>query len=162
MSDGKHDDDVADWNAVEDFSRDEATTAEQATTWPRRNAYGRIVTFRHLLEVVGVLLVVGLVAVATVDAISTWVGFGELLRTSGWLGGVMAFWLYLEEFRAWKGARGRWLVTAVAAVMAIAVGAVVGGVLSVLPPLVSGAIGVAVSAFTYAPLWYFGIRRYAG
>ncbi|MGH3737154.1 MAG: hypothetical protein ACRDT6_16290 [Micromonosporaceae bacterium] len=161
MGGKRFDDDAADWNAVEDFSRDETTTAGQATTWPRRNRYGRIVTLRHLLEAVVVLLVVGLVAVVAVDAISSWVGFGDLLQTSGWLGGVMAFWLYVEEFRAWKGARGRVPVALVCGVVALGVGALVGFGLAMLPPLLSGAIGATIAAFAYTLLWYYGIRRYA-
>ncbi|MGH3716067.1 MAG: hypothetical protein ACRDT4_21780 [Micromonosporaceae bacterium] len=163
MNDKQFDDDVAERHTVENFSRDEATSAGQATSWPRRNAYGRIVTYRHLLEAVVVLLVVGIVAVAAVDAISTWVGFGELLQTSGWLAGVMVFWLYVEEFRAWKGARSRVPVAIVAGLVALALGAAIGFLLHAapVPPLVSGVVGAAVAAFTYAPLWFYGIRRYA-
>lgn len=151
--------DPADRHVAEDFSSDEKASAERATAWPRRNHAGRIVTYRHLLEAAVVLLVTGVVAVVIVDAVSTWVGFGDLGQTSGWLGGVMAFWLFVEEFRAWKGTQSRWPLGLAAGVVALAVGAAVGGVLSFLPPLASGAIGVAVFAFAYAPLWFFGIRR---
>ena len=151
--------DPADRHVVEDYSQDEKTSAERATAWPRRNHAGRIVTYRHLLEVVAVLLVTGVLAVILVDGVSTWVGFGGWGQTSGWLGGVMAFWLFVEEFRAWKGTRSRWPLALAGGLVAFAVGAGIATALSVLPPLLSGAIGVTVSALVYAPLWFFGIRR---
>ncbi|MGH3747375.1 MAG: hypothetical protein ACRDT8_08275 [Micromonosporaceae bacterium] len=154
--------DPADKHVPENFSRDEAAAADRATAWPRRNAAGRILTLRHLLEVVTVLLVTGALAVVLVDAVSTWVGFGEFGQTSGWLGGVMAFWLYVEEFRAWKGVPRRWVLALVGGLLAMAVGAGAGFLFFFLPPLLSGVIGVAVAAFGYAPLWFFGIRRLAG
>ncbi len=151
--------DPADRHVVENVSRDDKTSAERATAWPRRNHAGRIVTYRRLLEAVAVLLVTGVLAVVLVDGVTTWAGFGGWGQTSGWLAGVMAFWLFVEEFRAWKGVRGRWSLAFAGGSVALAVGAGIAAAVSMLPPLLSGAIGVAVAGFVYAPLWFFGIRR---
>lgn len=145
-----------------DYSTSERASAERATAWPRRNSKGRITTFGHLLEVVGVLLVTGLIAVGVIDLLSTWVGIGELGGTSGWLGGLMAFWLYVEEFRAWRGMRRRLVMALAGGVLAFGFGIVATGLLSGLPNLLSGAVGVSVAALIYAPVWYFGMRLVDG
>jgi len=158
MSDGvPAEDRRTDEGLAYDLSQDER--ANPATRWPRRNSQGRIVEWRHLLEAVVVLYVVGVFAVVVVDALSTWANFGELGQTSGWLAAVMVFWLYVEEFRAWRGTRSRLLVAAAAGLVSLAVGAFVGLGLSTFAPLVSGVIAAAVSSFSYATLWFFGIRR---
>ncbi|HEX6076935.1 MAG TPA: hypothetical protein VFZ32_16955 [Micromonosporaceae bacterium] len=144
-----------------DYSQPERASAERATAWPRRNSKGRITTFRHFLEVVAVLLVIGILAVGVIDLLSTWVGIGELGGTSGWLGGLMAFWLYVEEFRAWRGTRSRLLMALAGGVLSFGLGIVVTGLLSGLPSLISGAAGVAAAALVYAPTWFFGIRQLA-
>jgi hypothetical protein len=146
-----------DKGVAHDLSQDERTNP--ATRWPRRNSQGRIVEWRHLLEAVVVLYVVGMFAVVVVDALSTWAGIGDFGQTSGWLAGVMAFWLYVEEFRAWRGTRSRVLVALAAGLVALAVGALAGFALSSYAPLVSGFAGAAVACFGYAPLWFYGIRR---
>ncbi len=130
--------------------------------WPRRNSKGRITRFGHLLEVVGVLLVIGFVAVGVIDLLSTWVGIGELGGTSGWLGGLMAFWLYVEEFRAWRGTRNRLVMALAGGVLAFGAGIVVSGLLDGLPSLLSGAAGVTVAALGYAAIWYFGMHLMDG
>ncbi|MGH3659902.1 MAG: hypothetical protein ACRDUA_24950 [Micromonosporaceae bacterium] len=141
------------------YSRDEKQNAQRATKWPRRNDLGRITEFRHLLEVEAVLLVVGALAVAVIDALSAWGALGSLGETSGWLAGIMAFWLYVEEFRSWRGTSSRALIALAAGLVSLGVGVAVGLLLTFLPALISGALGVAVAAFCYAPLWFFGIRR---
>jgi hypothetical protein len=139
------------------------TTADaRQNAWPRRDSEGRITTFGHLLEAVGVLLVIGFVAVGVIDLLSTWVGIGELGGTSGWLGGLMAFWLYVEEFRAWRGTRNRLVMALAGGVLAFGAGIVVSGLLDGLPSLLSGAVGVSVAALGYAPVWYFGMRLMDG
>jgi hypothetical protein len=131
---------------------------DRSTAWPRRGSDGRIATFRHLLEAVAVLLVVGLLAVTVIDLLSTWVGIGDLGGTSGWLGGLMAFWLYVEEFRAWLGSRNRLLLALLGGVISFGTGILVGGLVTGWPTLLGGGLAVAVAAFTYAPIWFFGIR----
>ena len=153
---------VTDEGLAYSLSKGEKAAAERATKWPRRNQEGRITDFRHLLEVVTVLLVVGLIAVALVDALSAWVRIGAWGDTGGWLGGIMAFWLYVEEFRSWRGIPGRGLAALTAGLVSVASGLVVGWLLSgFLPPLLNGAAGVSVAAYLYAPLWFFAIRRAA-
>lgn len=137
----------------------EQASTPRAATWPRRDSDGRIPTFRHLLEAVGVLLVVGVVAVAVIDGLSAWAGFGGFGGTSGWLGGLMAFWLYVEEFRAWRGTRNRLLLAAVAGMSALVAGVAASWLVSGLPALFNGAIGVGAAALVYAPIWFFGIRQ---
>lgn len=139
------------------------TTADaRQNPWPRRDSEGRIITFGHLLEAVGVLLVIGFVAVGVIDLLSTWVGIGELGGTSGWLGGLMAFWLYVEEFRAWRGTRNRLVMALAGGVLAFGFGILATGQLSSLPSLLSGAVGVTVAALIYAPVWYFGMQLMDG
>lgn len=139
------------------------TTADpRPTAWPRRDSEGRITTFGHLLEAVGVLLVIGFVAVGVIDLLSTWVGIGELGGTSGWLGGLMAFWLYVEEFRAWRGVRRRLVMALAGGVLAFGFGILATGQLPSLPSLLSGAVGVTVAALVYAPVWYFGMQLMDG
>jgi len=133
-------------------------TSESAIAWPRRDGEGRIPAFRHLLEAVAVLLVIGLLAVGVLDLLSAWVRIGELGGTSGWLGGLMAFWLYVEEFRAWRGSRNRLLLALLAGVISLGAGILVGGLADGLPILLGGGLGVAVAVLVYAPIWFFGIR----
>lgn len=136
------------------------TDARRTDAWPRRDAKGRIPTLRHLLEAVGVLLVIGIVAVAVIDVVSAWIWFGELGDTSGWLGGLMAFWLYVEEFRAWRGAQGRLVMALLGGPVALGLGIVVSGLPIGWPALLNGAVGVTVAALGYALIWYHGIRLY--
>jgi hypothetical protein len=140
----------------------ERADAERATAWPRRDSKGRITTFGHLLEAVGVLLVIGLLAVGVIDLLSTWVGIGDLGGTSGWLGGLMAFWLYVEEFRAWRGTRNRLVMALAGGVLAFGAGIVITGLLDGLPSLLAGAAGVTVAALGYAAIWYFGMHLVDG
>jgi hypothetical protein len=90
---------------------------------------------------------------------SSLLGLGRFGQLSGWLAGILPVWLFTEEFRAWRGVPARAGLAIVsgllAGVLGIAVAATIGGV---LPPLGSGAVGAAISAFLYGVLWYVGIR----
>ena len=129
------------------------------TTFPRRDADGRVVRLVELLASVAAGLVLGLLALLLIDGLSSLLGLGRFGQLSGWLAGILPVWLFTEEFRAWRGIPARAGLAIVsgllAGVLGIAVAATIGGV---LPPLGSGAVGAAISAFLYGVLWYVGIR----
>lgn len=129
------------------------------TTFPRRDAEGRVVRLTELLAGVAVGLVLGFVALVLIDGLSSLLGPGRFGQFSGWLAGILPVWLFVEEFRAWHAVVGRVGMALVSGVLALVLGLAVavttGGA---LPPLASGAIGAAISAFLYGALWYTGIR----
>jgi hypothetical protein len=129
------------------------------TTFPHRDGDGRVVRLAELLAWVAAGLVLGVVVLLFIDGVSSLLGFGRFGQLSGWLAGILPVWLFTEEFRAWRGIPARAGLAIVsgllAGVLGIAVAATIGGV---LPPLGSGAVGAAISAFLYGVLWYVGIR----
>jgi hypothetical protein len=129
------------------------------TTFPRRDADGRVVHLAELLAWVGTGLVVGFVALLAVDGVAALLGAGRFGQLSGWLAGILPVWLFVEEFRAWRAAPARIGMALGCGLLAGVLGfAAAAGVSAALPPLGSGAVGAAISAFLYATLWYVGIR----
>jgi hypothetical protein len=129
------------------------------TTFPRRDADGRVVRLAELLAWVAAGLVLGFVVLLLIDGLSSLLGLGRFGELSGWLAGILPVWLFTEEFRAWRGVPGRIGMTLVSGLLAGVLGFSVAVVSAhTLPPLGSGAVGAAVSAFLYGVLWYVGIR----
>ncbi|HEV7900166.1 MAG TPA: hypothetical protein VGP31_20225 [Planosporangium sp.] len=129
------------------------------TTFPRRDADGRVVRLVELLASVAAGLVLGLLALLLIDGLSSLLGLGRFGQLSGWLAGILPVWLFIEEFRAWHGVPGRVGMALVSGLLAVVLGiAVAATVSAALPPLGSGAVGVAISALLYGALWYVGIR----
>jgi hypothetical protein len=130
--------------------------------FPQRDADGRVTSFADMAVGVAVYLVIGLVLLVVIDAVSAAAAgrFGEI---SGWLGGIMAVWLFVEDFRAWgRGADRvgalRWAVAFAGVLLGGLAGALLGAQLTAWPNLASGALGVLLACALYAAIWFFGIR----
>jgi hypothetical protein len=74
----------------------------------------------------------------------------------------LAVWLFVEDFRAWKGVRARAGVMLIAAALGFLAGGALNVAIGSLPRVYSGAISVTLAALVYAVVWYFGIRALAG
>jgi hypothetical protein len=127
--------------------------------WARTGPEARLI---DLLGQVIIGLVVGLVGLVAIDGIFAAVGFGAFGHASGWLAAILPVWLFAEEFRAWPGVRLRIGVAIGAALVGLALGSLVGGVIPALPPLVVGGVGAVVATLCYAMVWFFGVRWVAG
>lgn len=134
--------------------------AERRATFPRRSADGRVERFGDLVVTAVVSLVVAFLVLTAFDLISPLVGIGTYGSSHGWLTAVLAVWLYVEEFRAWRGVRSRLGIMLIAALLGLlAGGAAAYGLAALeLPGLITGSAGAAVAALVYAPVWFFGIR----
>jgi hypothetical protein len=124
--------------------------------FPKKDEHGRIESIVDLFGMVLAGIVVGVVILLVIDGVAFLFG-GTFGRASGWLAVVLPAWLFVEEFRVWRGAR-RWPVALGCALLALAVGLAAAGVASFLPPLVSGAVGATFTSFAYALLWFHGVR----
>jgi hypothetical protein len=137
------------------------TTANRIASYPPRDADGRVATLPDLLGGVVFGIVLGTIVLVAIDGIFALLGVGKFGTISGWLAGILVVWLFVEEFRAWKGVPARILVTVLAGVVALIIGAFLGTNLGTLPAVFAGAIAVAVAGFIYAVLWFFGVRYLA-
>jgi hypothetical protein len=131
----------------------------ETTTFPRRDADGRVIRLADLLASAAAGLVIGLVVLVIIDGFMALVGLGRFGQASGWLAGILPVWLFAEEFRAWRGVRSRVGMALISALLAGTLGFAAAAVTAgALPPLWSGALGVAISALLYGVLWYVGVR----
>jgi hypothetical protein len=130
-------------------------------SFPRRDADGRIATMADMLAGVAFAIVVGAVLVFAIDGLITLLGRGTFGSFSGWIAGVLAVWMFVEDFRAWKSVRGRFGVALIAVALAVVAGVGINIGVGALPRVFSGAISVAVAAVVYAVIWFFGIRAIA-
>jgi len=130
--------------------------------FPRRDPDGRVARFGELVVAAVVWLVVAFVALTVIDVLSSLVGVGAVGSSRGWLIAVLALWLYVEDFRAWRGVRSRVGIMLIALLVGVLVGGAVGYGLAYLadglPALVTGSVGAAVGVLVYAPIWFYGIR----
>ncbi len=125
---------------------------------PRRDADGRVAALSDLLVAAFAGLIIGLAVLALLDAVFAAFGSGRFGQSSGWLAAVLPIWLFVEEFRAWRGVPGRIGAVLVVGVLAAGAGLAAAGLTSGLPHLLSGALGATVFALVYVVLWFFGIR----
>lgn len=134
----------------------------RAAGFPRRDEDGRIIRLPDLLGTTLAGLVVGLLALVLLDGVFTLLGMGQFGRTSGWLVVILPAWFFAEEFRAWGGqphpGPARFAAAPVAAAVGIAAGLLVAGAVAAMPPLWTGALAGAVFAWTYALIWFLGVR----
>jgi hypothetical protein len=130
----------------------------QSPGFPRRDGDGRVIGVFDLLAIVSAGLLVGVAGLALYDGVFALLGIGAFGAASGWLALILPMWLMVEEFRAWKGVTARGLVTIFAGLAAFALSGLAASVTTYLRPLGSGAVGALVATFTYAVIWYFGIR----
>lgn len=141
---------------------DTGRAAERTPSFPRRDALGRVVNAPEFFGAVLGALLVGVIVLVAIDAILTFAGLGTFGQVSGWLAGIVMVWTLVEQFRAWKGVPGRIGVVLVAAAVGLLAGSLSGGLLTFLPNVFAGAIGVAIAGLIYAALWFYGIRWLAG
>lgn len=134
--------------------------AERRATFPRRGADGRVERFGDLVVAAVAALVVAFLVLTAFDLLSPLVGIGTYGSSHGWLTAVLAVWLYVEDFRAWRGVRSRVGIMLIALLLGLlAGGAAAYGLATLdLPGLVTGSAGAAVATLVYAPVWFFGIR----
>ncbi len=130
--------------------------------FPRRDADGRVISLVELLAAALLGTIVGVAALALIDGILAFIGLGDFGRASGWLAVILPALLFFDDLRAWRGYGVRILVGLVAAGLAIGLGLIAAALGSTLPPIVSGAIGAAVAALVYSPVWFVGIRWLTG
>ena len=131
------------------------------SAFPRRDEHGRIERVVELLGMVLAGIVLGVAILLIIDGIAALLSSATFGRANGWLAVVLPVWLFVEEVRAWRGVRWRYLVALVAIAVAALVGLVAAGTASFLPPLASGAVGATFAAVSYALLWFYGIRRFS-
>lgn len=138
--------------------------AEKSATqvFPRRDADGRVFSLVELLAAALLGTIVGLAALALIDGVFALIGLGAFGRASGWLAAILPALLFFDDLRAWRGYGVRILVGLVAAGVAIGLGLVAAALVGDLPPMVSGAVGAAVAAAAYSPVWFVGIRWLTG
>jgi hypothetical protein len=137
-----------------------------ATTFPRRDSHRRVVDARDLVAVTLAGAVAGAVALVLLDGLFALLGLGDFGRVNGWLAVVLPVMIFVEEFRAWHGARARVAVALVAAAVGALAGLIVAGLAGALPGdlprPVPGALGAATLAVVYSLAWYYGIRAAGG
>ena len=113
-----------------------------------------IVSVITSVAIVTVLLIV-------VDGLASVAGRGSFGRISGWPAAILAVWLFIEDFRAWRIGPARIGVALVAAALGALAGGLLASVLGVLPTLFTGALGALLACLIYAMVWFFGVRLVA-
>jgi hypothetical protein len=132
------------------------------STFPRRDAEGRVISLAEMLAAALLGGVVAGLALVVIDAIIALIGLSGFGRSSGWLAAILPAFVFFDDVRAWRGYAVRFLVAAVALVVAIGVGLIAAGLPRGLPPIASGFIGTMVAAAVYAPIWFLSIRALTG
>lgn len=128
-------------------------------SFPRRDDDGRVVGLPDLLGLTLGALVLTAAALLVIDGISVLLGWSRFGSSSGWFLLILPAWLFiLEEFRAWRGVRGRVVVAVSGALVALALGLLAAGAVAGLPALISGGVGAVVASFAYAIYWFHGVR----
>lgn len=127
--------------------------------FPQRDDDGRIVLLTELLAYTLTVIAIGVIMLCVIDGLFALLGFGTFGQISGWISGILAVFVFVDDFRAYKDQPMRWVVAAAAIVLGVVVGV---GILTQLPdfwlPLFNGAISVTAAAMLYAVLWFTGIR----
>ncbi|HEX7745383.1 MAG TPA: hypothetical protein VF462_09010 [Micromonosporaceae bacterium] len=124
----------------------------------RRDGNGRIGALPDLLGRTLAGLTVGILALVLLDWAFELIGLGDFGRANGWLALVLPAWLFVEEFRSSVPGPARVLAALVSAAVSLALGLLAAGLAKELPPLASGAIASAVTALSYAVIWFYGVR----
>jgi hypothetical protein len=130
-------------------------------TFPRRDDRGRVATWPDMVAGVVLNVALGTLILAVIDGIVALLGGGTFGRFNGWITGILAVWLFVEDFRAWRIGTGRIGVALLGIVLGLGVGIVVARNLTMMPNLFAGAVGMLVAGMLYAAVWFFGIRALA-
>ncbi len=140
--------------------RTPATSSGQK--YPHRDADGRVVSATEMVISVITSVAIVTVLLIVVDGLASVAGRGSFGRISGWPAAILAVWLFIEDFRAWKIGPARVGVALVAAALGALAGGLLASVLGALPPLFAGALGALLACLIYAMIWFFGVRLVAG
>jgi hypothetical protein len=136
--------------------------AQSTSTYPRRDAQGRVARLPDLLGTVLAGVVIGVLVLVVIDLVVAGIGSGRFGGANGWLALVLPAWLFVEEFRAWRGGPARWAAAGVATAVALALGLLAAGIAgraaADLPALVGGAIAAVTAAVAYSVIWFLGVR----
>jgi hypothetical protein len=138
-----------------------ATPANRIASFPPRDAQGRIA---NLPEIVGGVLfgvVLCVIVLVVIDGAFSLLGIGKFGTISGWLAGILTIWMFVEEFRAWKGVPARLAVALIAAAIGLILGVLLSSQLGSMPAVFNGSLSVTVAGLVYAVIWFFGIRYLA-
>jgi hypothetical protein len=135
--------------------------AGRIASYPPRDANGRVGTLPNILGGVVFGIVICMIVLVVIDGLFTLLGVGKFGTISGWLAGILPVWMFIEDFRAWKGVPGRIAVALAAGVLGLIAGIALSGTLTGLRPAFDGGISVAVACLIYAVIWFFGIRYLA-
>lgn len=127
-------------------------------SFPRKDASGRIASAPDFLGGVLVSIAIGAAILFAIDGIFTLLGAGKFGHISGWLSGILAVWMFVDDFRAWNRVPGRAGIAILAGALALAAGIAISGRLGYPLAVFNGLIGVTVSGLIYAALWFFGVR----
>jgi hypothetical protein len=123
---------------------------------PRRDEHGRIITLTDLLGYAVAGCLISVAAMVAVDGLFALLGLGKFGDLNGWLGLIFPAIIFVEQFRAARGSRGRLPVALLAAVVALGLGFAAAGFVG-LPALFSGAIAALVATVGYATIWHVGL-----
>lgn len=127
-------------------------------SFPPRDPRGRIARLPEIIGGAMFGVVLTMIVLIVIDGLFTLLGVGKFGSISGWLAGIMTVWMFIEEFRAWKGVPGRAVITLLGVIVGLGLGVLISSRLEALPAIFNGAISVTLSVLVYAVLWFFGIR----
>jgi len=130
--------------------------------YPHRDADGRVINATEMVISVITSVAIVTVLLIAVDGLASVAGRGSFGRISGWPAAILAVWLFIEDFRAWRIGPARVGVALVAAALGALAGGLLASVLGALPPLFAGALGALLACLIYAMIWFFGVRLVAG
>jgi len=130
--------------------------------YPHRGVDGRVINATEMVISVITSVAIVTVLLIAVDGLASAAGRGSFGRISGWPAAILAVWLFIEDFRAWKIGPARVGVALVAAALGALAGGLLASVLGALPPLFAGALGALLACLIYAMIWFFGVRLVAG
>jgi hypothetical protein len=138
-----------------------APATSSAQKYPHRDADGRVINATEMVISVITSVAIVTVLLIAVDGLASVAGRGSFGRISGWPAAILAVWLFIEDFRAWKIGPARIGVALVAAALGALAGGLLASVLGALPPLFAGALGALLACLIYAMIWFFGVRLVA-
>ncbi|HZE40690.1 MAG TPA: hypothetical protein VE172_17955 [Stackebrandtia sp.] len=141
------------------MSKDTADAKAARPRFPKRDDEGRIELLTEYLAFVLASLFIGMVMLVAIDGVLALIHVNAFGSSSGWIGAVLAVFVFIDDFRAWKPGWTRWAVAGVAAVVSLAFGFVI---TSLMPPewyqLFTGALGATIGCLLYTVLWFYGVR----
>jgi hypothetical protein len=134
-------------------------TETKSDARPRRDANGRLASAGDLLGVALAAWVGGVVVWLLLEGVLLLVGWSDSGSGNGWLVLVPAVFLFIDEFRRAGYGPHRVVAALAAAVLGLAVGLLLSGLVTAIHPMIlSGAIGAAGLIVVYSLVWFYGLR----